>query len=210
MKKRALVVVAHPDDETLWAGGEILSHPEWSWIVVSLCRGDDSERAVRFYDALNILNATGVMGSLDDSPELKPLDDETVQKVILDLLPPTKFNIIISHSPEGEYTRHLRHEETGRAVISLWHAGKIFTDELRVFAYEDRNNKLYPEPIAGTQLYNTLTERIWLMKYKLITETYGFAENSWEAKTTPKAESFRLFTNSDEAFKWLNKKVALK
>ena len=25
------MIVAHPDDETLWAGGTILKHPEWHW-----------------------------------------------------------------------------------------------------------------------------------------------------------------------------------
>src|ERR1039457_2443340 len=30
-RPRAAVVVAHPDDETLWCGGYILAHPEFLW-----------------------------------------------------------------------------------------------------------------------------------------------------------------------------------
>jgi hypothetical protein len=33
---RAAVVVAHPDDETLWCGGYILTHPEFLWRIVTL------------------------------------------------------------------------------------------------------------------------------------------------------------------------------
>ena len=40
-----LVVSAHPDDETLWAGGLLLSHPEWEPFIVTLCR--DARRAAR-------------------------------------------------------------------------------------------------------------------------------------------------------------------
>jgi len=42
-----------------------------------------------------------------------------------------------------------------------------------------------------------------LKKYKIITETYGFERTSFEAKTTPKAESFWQFTNPDDAQKML-------
>jgi LmbE family N-acetylglucosaminyl deacetylase len=27
--KNVAIIVAHPDDETLWAGGTILNHPYW-------------------------------------------------------------------------------------------------------------------------------------------------------------------------------------
>jgi hypothetical protein len=36
------------------------------------------------------------------------------------------------------------------------------------------------------------------MKYKIITETYNFKEDSWEAKTTPVAEAFRIIKNNKQ------------
>jgi hypothetical protein len=42
-----------------------------------------------------------------------------------------------------------------------------------------------------------------LKKYSIITETYGFEKSSFEAETTPRAESFWQFTNSHDAQKWL-------
>ena len=39
----------------------------------------------------------------------------------------------------------------------------------------------------------------------IITETYGFEKNSWEAETTPRAESFWSFSDPLNAKKWLLK-----
>jgi LmbE family N-acetylglucosaminyl deacetylase len=202
--KAVVVIVAHPDDETLWAGGTILSHPSWQWFIVCLCRRSDKERAPKFFKTLQILGAEGIMGDLDDGPEQKPLNEIELQHAILQLLPSTHFDLIISHNPNGEYTRHIRHEETGKAVIKLWHAAKISANELWTFAYEDGDKEYYPRPIENATFYRVLTKRIWLKKYSIITETYGFEKNSFEAETTPRAESFWQFTNSYDAQKWLN------
>ena len=202
--KTIAVIVAHPDDETLWAGGTILSYPSWEWFIVCLCRGSDTERAPKFYKALKVLKSEGIMGDLDDGPEQKPLDEKEVERAILDLLPPKHFDLIISHNPTGEYTRHVRHEEASKAVIKLWHAGKISTNELWTFAYEDGNKEYYPRPVENAPIYRTLTKRIWLRKYSLITGTYGFEKSSFEAETTPLAESFWQFFNPNDAKKWLN------
>jgi LmbE family N-acetylglucosaminyl deacetylase len=100
--KTVAIIVAHPDDETLWAGGTILSHPSWRCFIICLCRGNDKERSPRFYSALKILKSEGIMGSLDDGPEQRPLDGKEVEGTILDLLPPHHFDLIISHNPSGE------------------------------------------------------------------------------------------------------------
>ncbi len=203
-KKTIAVIVAHPDDETLWAGGTILSHPAFEWYIVSLCRRNDSDRAPKFYQALKILNAKGSMSDLDDGPEQRPLSEKEVENAILDLLPAKHFDLVISHNPAGEYTRHIRHEEIGKAVINLWNTNKIAANEYWAFAYEDDNKKYFPKPIENASIYSILTKRIWQKKYSIITETYGFEKSSFEAETTPKAEAFWKFTDPDDAKKWLN------
>jgi len=200
--KKVVVIVAHPDDETLWAGGTILDSPEWSCLIITLCRGKDPDRSLRFYSALKVLNCQGSMGDLDDGPDQKPLPESEVEETILDLLPSTHFDLIITHNPAGEYTRHRRHEETGRSVIMLWNAGKISAPELWTFAYDDNNKSKYPEAVENATISKTLTKDIWLKKYKLITETYGFKKGGFEAETTPKKESFWRFTHPKAAVKW--------
>jgi hypothetical protein len=131
------------------------------------------------------------------------LDEKEVERAIMQILPPTHFDLIISHNPSGEYTRHIRHEEVSKAVITLWHSGKISTNELWTFAYEDGNKKYYPRSIEKAAMNRNLTKRIWLRKYNIITSTYGFEKNSWEAESTPREESFWQFFNPNEAIKWL-------
>jgi LmbE family N-acetylglucosaminyl deacetylase len=202
--KAVAVIVAHPDDETLWTGGTILSHPSWQWYIVCLCRGSDNNRAPKFLKTLQVLGCEGIMGDLDDGPEQKPLDENDLENTILQLLHSKHFDLIISHNPNGEYTRHIRHEEIGKAVIKLWLAGKIFANELWTFAYEDGEKEYYPRPIETASVCQVLAERIWLKKYSIITEIYGFEKNSFEAETTPRAEAFWRFTNSYDANNWLN------
>ena len=204
-EKSAAVIVAHPDDETLWAGGTILKNPLWKWFIITLCRASDTDRAPKFFKVLKFLGAKGDMGDLDDGPDQNPLSDKEVQKGILQLLPTTHFDLIITHDPAGEYTRHLRHEETSKAVIKLWCENKISADEIWTFAYEDGEKKYLPKPIKNAYFYYKLPSEIWRKKYQIITEIYGFNKNSFEAQTTPHAEAFWNFTDPEKAWQWLNK-----
>ena len=145
------------------------------------------------------------MGDLEDNPDQKPLDEKVVQETILRILPKEYFDLIITHNPNGEYTKHIRHEEVSKAVIKLWHSGKISTHELWTFAYEDGGKTYFPKPIESASIHRILTKRIWLRKYNIIVETYGFEGSSFEAATTPHAEAFWQFSNSYDAQKWLKK-----
>jgi len=201
--KSVAVIIAHPDDETLWAGGTILGLPSWKWFIVCLCRRDDADRAPKFHTVLKVLQAEGVMGDLDDGPEQKPLTEKEVEQAILDLLPPTYYDLIITHNPHGEYTKHLRHEEISKAVITLWNNGKINAGELWTFAYEDGHKEYFPKAVKTATLYRQLPEKIWDTKYDIITKKYGYDKKSWEGKTTPRGEAFWKFTNPIDAKHWL-------
>lgn len=196
--KSVAIIVAHPDDETLWVGGTILSNPSWKCFVVSLCRKNDTDRSRRFFEALKIYHAEGIMGDMDDGPDQNPLDKKEIEQDILNLLTSREFDLIITHNQSGEYTKHLRHEETSLAVLNLWQTGQLIASELWTFAYEDGHKKYYPLAVQNPSIYTTLTQPIWQSKYKLITETYGFEKDSWEAKTTPAAEAFWKFTKPYE------------
>ncbi len=131
---RAAVVVAHPDDETLWCGGYILAHPEFDWRVVTLCRASDPDRAPKFRKVLEQLGAVGEMADLDDGPDQVPLPIEQIQATITRLLAGNSYSLILTHGPRGEYTRHRRHEECCRSVVDLWRSGNIATNRLSLFA----------------------------------------------------------------------------
>lgn len=172
-------------------------HPQSKWTIVTLCRKSDPDRAPRFSQALKALNATGRMGDLDDGPEQTPLDDVLVQNTICDLLHSRRFDLIITHHFKGEYTHHLRHEETSKAVNTLWQAGRLDAKHLWMFAYEDGQRKYLPRPIQNADFQIDLPPKVWQKKYKLMTKIYGFGPDTFEAKTTPHREAFWRFEHTD-------------
>jgi LmbE family N-acetylglucosaminyl deacetylase len=182
--------VAHPDDEVLWAGGAILSHPEWDWFIATLCRANDPDRSPRFFRAMERLGATGKMADLDDGPDQAPLPDGLAAETFQALLPKREYDIVFTHGPQGEYTRHRRHEGACRAVVDLWKADELKAAELRLFAYADRGRGSLPDARMDADLLIDLDEHTWREKYSLITQIYGFDPASWEARTTPRREAF--------------------
>ncbi|MFC1676724.1 PIG-L deacetylase family protein [Planctomycetota bacterium] len=188
--KNAAVIVAHPDDETLWAGGIILMRPEIDWTILTLCRLSDPDRSPKFNKAMRALGAKGIMGDLDDGPEQIPLDCHEAQCAITELLPSDNFDLIITHGHLGEYTRHRRHEEVGRSVMALLENEKLFAKDIWRFAYEDGDGKYLPRAAKDADLKKKLPNKIWQKKYDIITKIYGFVPDSFEAKTTPRKEAF--------------------
>ena len=191
--KDAAVIIAHPDDETLWAGGAILMHPEINWTILTLCRLSDPDRSPKFNKAMKALRAEGIMGDLDDGPEQIPLDCHEVKYAITELLPSKNFDLLITHGHGGEYTRHRRHEEVGKAVMTLWENERLFAKEIWRFAYEDGDGRYLPKAVQDADFRIGLPNEIWRKKYDIITKIYGFVPDSFEARSTPRKEAFMCF-----------------
>ena len=149
---RCAVIVAHPDDETLWAGGLILMHPQVSWTIITICRKSDPDRAPKFFKVVQKLNAEGYMSDLDDGPEQKPLDNVEIQDTIMQMLPSERYDLVITHGRTGEYTRHLRHEETAAAVLELCNSNRLHAGRLWMFAYEDGDREYLPRAMEKAEL----------------------------------------------------------
>jgi LmbE family N-acetylglucosaminyl deacetylase len=196
--KTAVVIVAHPDDETLWAGGTVLMHPEIAWTIMTLCRKSDPDRAPKFFKVTVLLKARGFMADLDDGPDQKPLEQAGIQQTILNTLPKKDFDLILTHSPKGEYTRHLRHEETSLAVFSLWNGGKLKAERLLLFAYEDGGKRYLPRPIKSADIVIKLAKNVWQRKKNIIIDSYSFSPDSFEVKAASNTEAFWLIEKPED------------
>lgn len=106
---RRAVVVAHPDDESLFFGGLVIAEPgdDWTVICCSIPRLDPI-RAWKFFDACAVLGASGLLLPFVESEPHKPLGH-------LDALDLSRFDEVVTHNEHGEYG-HAHHVELHRFV----------------------------------------------------------------------------------------------
>jgi LmbE family N-acetylglucosaminyl deacetylase len=102
------LVVAHPDDETLWGAGIMLRHPgDWTVICCSIPRRDPI-RAWKFFDACTVLGA---------KPRLLPFTEAEPTESLMGLstIDLSRFDCIVTHNHAGEYG-HLHHKQVAAMI----------------------------------------------------------------------------------------------
>lgn len=162
-KAKKLMIVAHPDDETLWGGAHLL---EDDYLVVCITCGPNKTRRKEFE---KVMKETGdqyiMLGYPDKVLGMRSNWKEEKNQIYSDLkqiIELKDWELIVTHNKDGEYG-HIHHKKTHSIVLDvyndlnkeypLYFFGKYYTkgklakldkkpDEIDPILYKEKVNNL--------------------------------------------------------------------
>lgn len=192
--EKVLVVVAHPDDEILWMGGNLIKHrKDWNATVVVLCRASDKDREPKFRRVCKELGVKGFIFDLDDE-KLEPLPVEEYTSILAKFA--GSYDKIFTHGENGEYG-HVRHLDIHNAVKSMIGEGKLKAKEILFFSYHKVSNdhQGYAVYNSNADIFIKLNRDELAMKKKLAIDVYGYDRGGigFEENSCRDVEAFDKF-----------------
>ena len=131
---RAAIFTAHPDDETIWMGGTILSRNDWIWKIFIATHNTNDERGIEFQKAIYEYKAQSGIQQLsfefieimEDTQEENNIEIDNVTNK-LNTINLDDYNVIFTHNVDGEYN-HINHKVLGEYFknkrkdnLNIWH-----------------------------------------------------------------------------------------
>ena len=188
MKKKVLVIVAHPDDETIWMGGTLLNNVgNWDLTIISLCRKYDEDRAPKFNKVCKIFKAKCFMSDLED----KKLNDILTKEVIKRIKKHCNknYDYIFTHGENGEYG-HKRHIDVHNAVVEMLEKKDLSCKKVFFFSYRKKGGICCANKFSDK--FIKLNKNYHKKKKLIIIKVYGFDKNSFEDLCCRNIEAFKI------------------
>lgn len=121
----SLMIVAHPDDETLWGSEELLKN---KYLVICITCGTNKKREKEIEAALKISKDRLIVLDKPDKVRGKRSDWKHYKKQIeyelKYVIKKKNWNTIVTHNPEGEYG-HIHHKITNNIVTKVYNKEPI-------------------------------------------------------------------------------------
>lgn len=114
----SLMIVAHPDDETIWGGSHLLNG---NYVVVCITNGNNKTRRREFESVIKQTGSIGIMLTYPDKT-LGKRDNwnsckTEIEKDVAAILKMNDWQTIVTHNPEGEYG-HIHHQMTSELTTT--------------------------------------------------------------------------------------------
>lgn len=127
-----IMIVAHPDDETIWGGSHLL---DGGYLVVCITNGNNAERASEFREAVTSSGNIPLILDYPDKVNFRRANWTSIQDDIeadISLVMSAKhWDTAVTHNPKGEYG-HIHHKFTNRLTVQAFSETKC-ADKLYFF-----------------------------------------------------------------------------
>lgn len=193
MRQRVLAVIAHPDDETIFMGGTILSNPFSVWRVLCATYEENSTRAQEALKAMRYYQASGIdieivfLGHEDKhkTPD-GGIDRLKLSSQLLDYR--SWPDIVITHNEKGDYGNNA-HISVNQEVMRIYpESWEILCEDQNRFpvvkreivweiklspTVQERKRQIFVECYPSQQLLWTRTTYLVEWAFNLCSERFG-------------------------------------
>ncbi len=119
-KADKLMIVAHPDDETIWGGGHLM---DGGYLVVSVTGGRNEERKNEFINAVRLSGNVPLI--LDYPDKVNGFRDswnavyDQIHDDLTKIMALKNWRYVVTHNPHGEYA-HAHHQMTSKLTTAVF------------------------------------------------------------------------------------------
>jgi len=187
--KKAIAIVAHPDDEIIFMGGAIMKNPQIDWMVFSLCRASDKDREPKFWRVCKRNRVKGIIADLEDEDKMSVKQSlPIIEKLIKDNLKSKRYDYIFTHGANGEYG-HKRHVGVHQSVKKLIKNKFLKPEAVFYFNYK-RTGRKKIEAKSGTNCQLRLSKKELQTKREIVGHIYGYAMDGIDVGFCTNPETF--------------------